>query len=41
MCVHRRLESKMARRISVPGYAGDIAWVPKLEGATDEPTTAQ
>ena len=35
--LHRRLERRLVGRISLPDYAGYIAWVSRLAEAADEP----
>jgi transposase InsO family protein len=36
VCVHRSLERSLAGRVSLPDYAGHIAWVSRLAQAADE-----
>ena len=37
--VHRRLERRMASRVSLQSYAGHIAWFPRVAGSPDEPAS--
>ena len=40
ICFHRRLERRVVCGVSLPSYAGHIAWVSRLAEAADEPTAA-